>query len=66
MARRADPERLNKVDEYVERHPGSKPSEIAKGLDIPRSSVTRALPNLEEAGKLLSEDRHGRLWPFHR
>lgn len=66
MPRQADPERLTKINEYVERHPGSRPTEIAKGLEIPRSSVTRALPNLEETGRLLSEDGRGRLWPFHR
>ncbi len=66
MARQADPERLKEVDEFVVRHPGSKPSDIAKGLDIPRSSVMRALPNLEDAGRLLSEDDRGRLWPFKR
>jgi DNA-binding IclR family transcriptional regulator len=50
----------------VQREPGIRPGRIARQLDIPRSSVTRALPALDEAGLLLSEDRRGGLWPWKR
>lgn len=66
MARRTDSERVEQIGAYVEQHPGSKSADIAKGLDLPRSSITRALPNLEESGHLLYEDRQGRLWPFRK
>ena len=36
----------------------------AKALNVPRCSVTRTLPALEDAGRLLYEDGRGRLWPF--
>jgi DNA-binding IclR family transcriptional regulator len=64
MGRQTDRERTQQISDYVERHPGVRPAEIARQLDLPRSSVTRALPALEDAGHLLSEDRRGRLWPF--
>ncbi len=64
MARQTDKQRVQQISEYVERHPGVKPAEIARGLELPTSSVTRVLPALEEAGHLLSEDRSGRLYPW--
>ncbi len=66
MARQADTERVEKISEYIERHPGSRPADIARGLELPRSTVTRELPRLEEHGHLVSEDRRGRLWPFRK
>jgi Mn-dependent DtxR family transcriptional regulator len=64
MPRQADQDRLSKIDAYVRSHPGSRPADIARELEISRSTVTRALPNLDDAGYLLSEDIHGGLWPF--
>jgi DNA-binding IclR family transcriptional regulator len=64
MGRHTDQERLHEIARYVERHPGVRPAEIARGLELPRSSVTRALPSLEDQGCLLYEDGRGRLWPF--
>jgi DNA-binding IclR family transcriptional regulator len=66
MARQPDKERLQQINRYLEEHPGARPAEVARGLEVPRSSVTRALPSLEEAGYLLTEDRRGRLWPWQR
>ncbi|MBM4456785.1 MAG: helix-turn-helix domain-containing protein [Chloroflexi bacterium] len=66
MGRQTDPQRLEQIHDYISQHPGVRPAEIAKQLAAPRSSVTRALPALEEAGYLLSEDRKGGLWPFRR
>lgn len=66
MARQTDRERLQQISNTIAQHPGAKPAEIARQLDLPRSSVTRALPELEDAGHLMYEDRRGGLWPFRR
>jgi len=57
---------LAQINACVEEHPGARPADIARQLDLPRSSVTRALPALEEDGYLLYEDRKGGLWPFRK
>ena len=62
--RHTDRERVQAIWRTVQREPGIRPGRIARELDIPRSSVTRALPALDEAGLLLSEDREGGLWPW--
>ncbi|MFN3705760.1 MAG: MarR family transcriptional regulator [Thermoflexales bacterium] len=64
MGRKPDSNRLQEIARYVERHPRCKPIEIARQLDLHPSTVTRLLPALEEAGILLSEDSHGRLFLF--
>jgi Mn-dependent DtxR family transcriptional regulator len=66
MGRQPDRERTQQIAGYVEQHPGVRPAEIARALDVPRSSVTRTLPALEDEGRLLYEDRRGRLWPFKK
>ena len=66
MVRRTDTERIEKIADFIERHPGSRPAEIARALEASRSSITRALPVLEETDRLVSEDRRGGLWPFRR
>ena len=64
MARKADADRIEAVAHYVQVHPGSKATEIARGLGLAPSSVTRLLPSLQDKGLLLSEDAKGGLWPF--
>jgi DNA-binding MarR family transcriptional regulator len=66
MARKQAQERLNEIYRTVETYPGERSGLIARILGLSRSSVTRALPALEEEGYLLSEDDDGRLWPFRR
>lgn len=66
MARKQEPERLEKIYRTVREHPGKKPGFIAQLLGLPRSSVTRSLPAMDQHGYLLSEDRRGGLWPFRR
>jgi DNA-binding IclR family transcriptional regulator len=48
----------------VEQEPGIKAGRVADKLGLHRTSVQRALPALDEAGLLLSEDKAGRLWPW--
>jgi len=62
--RKANPHKLQAIYDAVSRTPGARPAQIARQLGIARSTVTRALPSLERAGLLLSEDRRGRLWPW--
>jgi Mn-dependent DtxR family transcriptional regulator len=64
--RHADEDRVQAIWQTVRQQPGIRPGRIARRLGVPRSSVTRALPALDEAGLLLSEDRRGRLWPWRR
>ena len=48
----------------VRREPGIRPGRVAQRLGIPRSSVMRALPALDDEGLLLYEDERGGLWPW--
>jgi DNA-binding transcriptional ArsR family regulator len=64
--RHANRERLEAVWQVVAREPGIRAGKVARRLEIPRSSVTRALAAMDEAGLLLSEDGRGRLWPWER
>lgn len=64
MARKPDIGRIEAIGHYVDAHPGSKPIDIARGLGLEPSSITRLLPALQDQGILLSEDKKGRLWPF--
>ena len=62
--RQVNGKRAQAIWQTVEQEPGIRPGRIARRLGIARSSVTRALPALDEAGLLLSEDRKGGLWPW--
>jgi len=64
--RHVDRERLEAIWRTVEDEPGIRPGKVATKLGVPTSSVTRALPALDEEGLLLSEDRKGGLWPWRR
>ncbi len=64
MARQPNQERLEGIYRKIEAYPGERPGFIARLLGVNRSEVTRALPALEDRGLLVSEDDHGRLWPF--
>jgi DNA-binding IclR family transcriptional regulator len=66
MARQPNQERLERIYRKIEAYPGERPGFLARLLGLNRSEVTRALPALEEKGWLVSEDEHGRLWPFRR
>jgi DNA-binding IclR family transcriptional regulator len=57
---------FGEMDRLIRQQPGIRPAEIAEQLGVARSTVTRRLPSLEEAGFLYSEDKRGGLWPFER
>ncbi len=64
--RRADKKRLEAIYRTVEQSPGIKPGRVAQKLGLYRSSVARALPEMDAEGLLLSEDVKGGLWPWGR
>ena len=52
------------MDRAIQKHPGMTAADLARELGVARSTVTRRLPSVGEAGYLYSEDEHGGLWPF--
>lgn len=54
------------MDQTIQQNPGIRPAELARQLNVARSTVLRRLPSLEEDGYLYSEDERGGLWPFKR
>ncbi|MBL7200990.1 MAG: hypothetical protein ISS56_12660 [Anaerolineae bacterium] len=64
--RRVRTQRLQSIWQIVEQEPGIRPSRVAQKLGVPRSSVTRALPAMDDAGLMLSQSPKGGLWPWKR
>jgi DNA-binding IclR family transcriptional regulator len=65
--RQANQDRLAQYPGLVTQYPdGVRPSQLAQDLGVPRSTVMRDLPTLEESGVLLVEDPKGRLSLFGR
>lgn len=54
------------MDKIIRDNPGIRPSELARRLGVSRSTITRRLPSVEDAGYRYSEDDDGGLWPFRR
>jgi DNA-binding IclR family transcriptional regulator len=52
------------IDQLIQQNPGIRPAEIAKQMNVPRSTIIRRLPSMEEAGYYYFEDERGGLWPF--
>lgn len=57
---------FDEMDRVIQKQPGIKPAELAREVGVSRSTVSRRLPSMEEAGYLYSEDDRGGLWPFRR
>ncbi len=55
---------FEEMDQTIQNAPGISQAELARRLEVERSTVARRLPSLEEAGYLYSEDEKGGLWPF--
>jgi DNA-binding IclR family transcriptional regulator len=55
---------FHEIDQIIQQNPGINPAEIAKRINVARSTVIRRLPSMEEAGYRYFEDEEGRLWPF--
>ena len=54
------------MDQLIQKSPGISLAELARKLEVARSTITRRLPSLEEAGYLYYEDDNEGLWPFGR
>jgi DNA-binding MarR family transcriptional regulator len=54
------------MDRLIRQNPGISPAELARRLGVSRSTVTRRLPGMEEAGYLYSEDERGGLHRYKR
>ncbi|RME73374.1 MAG: winged helix-turn-helix domain-containing protein [Chloroflexi bacterium] len=52
------------MDRIIRQNPGILPAELARMLNVPRSTIQRRLPSMEEAGFLYCEDDRGGLHPF--
>lgn len=59
-------EEFEEMDDVIQTNPGISASGIARILRKSRSTITRRLPSVEEAGYLYYEDDEGGLWPFKR
>jgi DNA-binding IclR family transcriptional regulator len=57
-------EEFEEMGQIIHENPGISAAELARELDVERSTILRRLPSLEEAGYLYYEDEEGRLWPF--
>jgi DNA-binding IclR family transcriptional regulator len=55
---------MERMDRIIKENPGITAAQLARELDVARSTVTRRLPSMEEAGYLYTEDARGGLWPF--
>ena len=55
---------LQAVHAAIVEHPGLRMIDVAHAINKPRSTVQRALPSMDLAGLLLSENEHGELYPF--
>ena len=64
--RHTNQKRLEAIWRTVEETPGIRAGQVARDLDLHRTTVMRALPAMEEEGLLLSEDDQGRLWSWRR
>ena len=54
------------TNQVIQDNPGISLAELARHLKVERSTITRRLPSLEEAGHLYYEDDRGGLWPFRK
>lgn len=55
---------FQEMDQLIQQHPGIRPAELAKEMNLSRSTILRRLPSMEEAGYYYFEDEEGGLWPF--
>jgi len=58
-------ERHESIFRLLQTRPGLSIIEIAKALGLSGDQVRTVLPAMENSGFLLSEDGHGRLYPYY-
>jgi uncharacterized membrane protein len=59
-------EEFEDMDRIIRQRPGISQAALARELGVARSTISRRLPSVEEAGYLYTEDEGGGLWPFRR
>lgn len=59
-SKQAKQDRLERYADLLP-HAALSPAQLAQRLGVPRSTVLRDLPHLEDQGIHLDEDEHGRL-----
>lgn len=64
MARKADWQELQELDEAIISEPGHKSGFWARVFGWPREKANRHLTTLNDQGYLYYEDDDGRLYPF--
>ncbi len=57
---------FDKINHIIQQKPGITQADLSRALNVQRSTISRRLPGMEEAGYLYSEDKRGGLWPFKR
>lgn len=57
---------FDEVDRVIREKNGVRPADIAREIGTERSTVSRRLASMEEAGYLYYEDAEGRIWPFDK
>lgn len=63
---RRNRDEFEEMADLIEDEPGITQSELARRMDVSKSTILRRLPVMEESGVLLSEDEQGGLWLFRR
>lgn len=63
--RKSEPN-YEQIQRILQQDPGLSVRELARRTNMAPSTILRCLPGMEEAGYLLYEDDHERLWPFGR
>jgi Mn-dependent DtxR family transcriptional regulator len=66
MARTGNQDRLDEIISAIQEHPEKRAGWIARLLNTDNKTLTRALPQLEDRGELISEDDNGQLTWFGR
>jgi DNA-binding IclR family transcriptional regulator len=57
---------FDEVNKLIQQKPGIRPADLARETGTARSTISRRLASMEEAGYLYSEDEEGKLWPFNK
>ncbi len=65
-SKKAKRERLNQLTNFLEENGEVSQADLARYLDVPRSTVHKDLAFLEDNGVLLAEDEKGRVSLFGR
>ncbi|MBI5033531.1 MAG: hypothetical protein HZB51_23665 [Chloroflexi bacterium] len=66
MPRKANQARLENLQQAIAQHPGKRAGFFSRLFNWSREEVSRKLVTLNDRSILVSEDKHGGLWPFDK